>query len=255
MRRDWERAARLAQDDARRAARAVPCHAARENAFPAAGHQRAGPAAVLGIAPRLHRLLLAHQERDRPAPPAARCYEPGRRGGPAGGCGEGLAAGVLAVAAAHKAGARPLEHTAFRRTLRPTALLVPLVGFDSAGYRSGYGGGCYDRTLAGLDPRPLTIGIRYACSRLETTFLQPHNIPPDTIVTKAQGCRTTSATCWRSTRSTSRDVSCCTNSDSLRSPLSLIIQAAATVALQIYRICSAYRPPRGEGRSSASVYN
>jgi 5-formyltetrahydrofolate cyclo-ligase len=30
----------------------------------------------------------------------------------------------------------------------PTALLVPLLGFDAAGYRLGYGGGYYDRTLA-----------------------------------------------------------------------------------------------------------
>jgi 5-formyltetrahydrofolate cyclo-ligase len=74
---------------------------------------------------------------------------------------------------------------ATREVVRPTALLVPVVGFDSAGYRLGYGGGYYDRTLAGLDPRPLTIGIGYACSRLDTIFPQPHDIPLDAIVTEA----------------------------------------------------------------------
>ncbi len=72
-----------------------------------------------------------------------------------------------------------------RRPLRPTALLVPLVGFDAAGYRLGYGGGYYDRTLAGLDPRPLTIGVGYASGRLPTIFPQPHDIPLDAIVTEA----------------------------------------------------------------------
>ena len=72
-----------------------------------------------------------------------------------------------------------------REVLRPTALLVPLVGFDAAGYRLGYGGGYYDRTLATLDPRPLTIGVGYACGRLDTIFPQPHDIPLDAIVTEA----------------------------------------------------------------------
>ncbi|MGF1593072.1 MAG: 5-formyltetrahydrofolate cyclo-ligase [Kiloniellaceae bacterium] len=72
-----------------------------------------------------------------------------------------------------------------RHPVRPTALLVPLLGFDAAGYRLGYGGGYYDRTLAALDPRPLTIGVGYACGRLETIFPQPHDIALDAIVTEA----------------------------------------------------------------------
>jgi hypothetical protein len=71
-----------------------------------------------------------------------------------------------------------------RRIVQPTALLVPLIGFDKAGYRLGYGGGYYDRTLAVMIPKPLTIGVGYALGRLETIHPQPHDIPMDAIVTE-----------------------------------------------------------------------
>ena len=74
-----------------------------------------------------------------------------------------------------------------RNPVRPTALLVPLLGFDAAGYRLGYGGGYYDRSLAGLKPRPLTIGVGYESGRLESIQPQPFDIPLDAIVTEA-GC-------------------------------------------------------------------
>ncbi len=72
-----------------------------------------------------------------------------------------------------------------RHVVRPTALLVPLVGFDRRGYRLGYGGGYYDRTLAAMDPKPLTIGIGYEIGCLDTIHPQPHDIPMDAIVTEA----------------------------------------------------------------------
>ena len=74
---------------------------------------------------------------------------------------------------------------ATREVVRPTALLVPLVGFDAQGYRLGYGGGYYDRTLAALNPKPLAIGIGYELGRLATIHPQPHDIPMDAIVTEA----------------------------------------------------------------------
>jgi 5-formyltetrahydrofolate cyclo-ligase len=46
----------------------------------------------------------------------------------------------------------------------PNLVLVPLLAFDATGHRLGYGGGYYDRTLAGLRAAgPVTsIGIAYA---------------------------------------------------------------------------------------------
>jgi 5-formyltetrahydrofolate cyclo-ligase len=72
-----------------------------------------------------------------------------------------------------------------RRVVRPTVLLVPLVGFDRQGYRLGYGGGYYDRTLAAMTPRPHAIGVGYELGRLATIHPQPHDVPMDAIVTEA----------------------------------------------------------------------
>ncbi len=69
--------------------------------------------------------------------------------------------------------------------LQPQALLVPLVAFDAAGYRLGYGGGFFDRTLALLRPRPLSIGVGFELSRVETIHPEPHDERLDAIVTEA----------------------------------------------------------------------
>jgi 5,10-methenyltetrahydrofolate synthetase len=66
----------------------------------------------------------------------------------------------------------------------PDAALVPLVGFDGAGYRLGYGGGFFDRTLAALAVKPLAIGVGSDAARLATIHPQPHDVPMDFIVTE-----------------------------------------------------------------------
>ncbi len=68
--------------------------------------------------------------------------------------------------------------------IRPMVLLVPLVGFDDRGFRLGYGGGYYDRTVATLDDRPVLVGIGHAESRLSTIFPQAHDIVMDYVVTE-----------------------------------------------------------------------
>ena len=67
----------------------------------------------------------------------------------------------------------------------PAIVLAPLVGFDRACYRLGYGGGYFDRTLAALSPRPLAIGVGFALQELETIHPQPFDVPMDVIVTEA----------------------------------------------------------------------
>ncbi len=65
----------------------------------------------------------------------------------------------------------------------PDVAIAPLVGFDRACYRLGYGGGFFDRTLASLEPRALAIGVGYPETELPTIFPQPFDVPMDWIVT------------------------------------------------------------------------
>jgi 5-formyltetrahydrofolate cyclo-ligase len=69
-----------------------------------------------------------------------------------------------------------------RFVVRPPALLVPCLGFDEQGYRLGYGGGFYDRTLAG-GVRPATLGVAYACQAAQFD-IDVHDLPLDLIVTE-----------------------------------------------------------------------
>lgn len=68
----------------------------------------------------------------------------------------------------------------------PTTVLAPLVGFDAACYRLGYGGGFFDRTLAAMVRKPVVIGLGYPQLQIQTIFPQPHDIPMDWIVTGAE---------------------------------------------------------------------
>ena len=66
---------------------------------------------------------------------------------------------------------------------------MPLNGFDADGYRLGYGGGFFDRTLAALTPRPLAIGVGFECNRLPSIRPQPHDQRLDWLVTEAGAFR------------------------------------------------------------------
>lgn len=65
----------------------------------------------------------------------------------------------------------------------PTAIIAPMVGFDSGGYRLGYGDGLLDRTLAALCQKPLLIGVGYCNGLIPTIYPQDYDIPMDWIAT------------------------------------------------------------------------
>ena len=71
--------------------------------------------------------------------------------------------------------------------LVPQVLIVPLLAFDARGYRLGYGGGFYDRTLERLRAAgPVTaIGFAYGAQELAEVPTEPTDQPLDLIVTEA----------------------------------------------------------------------
>lgn len=77
-----------------------------------------------------------------------------------------------------------IPYPARSRELEPQAVLLPMNGWDAQGYRLGYGGGFFDRTLAALEKKPLVIGVAYEQARLETIHPQPWDIAVDYVVTE-----------------------------------------------------------------------
>ena len=83
----------------------------------------------------------------------------------------------------------PMEEDAYgipkpkdTEVLHPTLLFVPCVGYGAGGYRLGYGGGCYDRTLAALAPCPATVGLGYTHGYVDDFVPEAHDLPLDAIL-------------------------------------------------------------------------
>jgi len=64
----------------------------------------------------------------------------------------------------------------------PTLLFVPCVGYSPGGFRLGYGGGFYDRTLAKLQPPPYTVGLGFAQGFLPDLEPEAHDVPLDALL-------------------------------------------------------------------------
>ena len=75
--------------------------------------------------------------------------------------------------------------------VEPDVLLVPMLAFDRKGYRLGYGGGFYDRTLAKLRAVKLVtaIGVAYAGQEIEAVPHDSHDQPLDWIMTERETFR------------------------------------------------------------------
>lgn len=68
--------------------------------------------------------------------------------------------------------------------VQPNIVIAPIVGFDAACYRLGYGGGFFDRTLAALPASTIAIGVGYAQAAIPTIHPQPFDIPMRYIITE-----------------------------------------------------------------------
>ncbi|HUR88682.1 MAG TPA: 5-formyltetrahydrofolate cyclo-ligase [Ramlibacter sp.] len=66
--------------------------------------------------------------------------------------------------------------------IHPTLLFVPCVGYSTGGYRLGYGGGFYDKTLAELRPKPFTVGLGFTHAFVDDFEPEPHDEPLDAIL-------------------------------------------------------------------------
>ncbi|WP_295534943.1 5-formyltetrahydrofolate cyclo-ligase [uncultured Thioclava sp.] len=71
--------------------------------------------------------------------------------------------------------------------ITPQILIVPLLAFDARGYRLGYGGGFYDRTLQALRAAGpvIAIGFTYGAQERTEVPTDATDQPLDFIVTEA----------------------------------------------------------------------
>ncbi|MBL4693183.1 MAG: 5-formyltetrahydrofolate cyclo-ligase [Magnetovibrio sp.] len=77
--------------------------------------------------------------------------------------------------------------------LRPDVVLVPLLAFDKRGYRLGWGGGYYDRTLQLLRKTGdvTAIGVAYAAQEVDDLPVDDYDEPVDWIITEKQALKIT----------------------------------------------------------------
>ncbi len=69
---------------------------------------------------------------------------------------------------------------------RPDVILAPMLAYDQAGWRLGYGGGFYDRTIAvlrGAGYQITVLGIAYEGQKLDKIPVGPYDMPLDGVLT------------------------------------------------------------------------
>lgn len=70
--------------------------------------------------------------------------------------------------------------------VEPEVLIVPMLAWDRRGYRLGYGGGFYDRTLEGLRARGkvLAVGFAFAAQEVDEVPTDQFDQRLDAVVTE-----------------------------------------------------------------------
>ena len=178
-------------DDAKAAARKT-AFAARKEAF-AKGQGQAAELLADVLAPYGGRALAGYMAmRTEIDPTAAMAAHQGPVGVPVIlGAGQALKFREWSPGCAMVAGAFGAFIPAEGAWVEPEVVIVPLVGFDARGYRLGYGGGFYDRTLAGLRARHpvLAVGFAFAAQELPEVPIDEYDQRLDVIVTET-GIRT-----------------------------------------------------------------
>ncbi len=74
--------------------------------------------------------------------------------------------------------------------VEPDALIVPLLACDEEGWRLGYGGGFYDRTLEGLRARKMitAIGVGFNAQIVSDVPHGPEDQRLDWLLTDKRAC-------------------------------------------------------------------
>lgn len=87
-------------------------------------------------------------------------------------------------AALYEAGFGTLAPADDAPRVEPDVIIIPLLGFDRAGTRLGYGKGHYDRTIAALHKKPTLIGYAFSGQELDSIPADDHDVPLDYLVTE-----------------------------------------------------------------------
>ena len=68
-------------------------------------------------------------------------------------------------------------------------MFIPFVGVDKGGYRLGYGGGYFDRSLGNIsfiEKKPIIVGLGYDFQVLEEDFAESHDLKYDIVITQTR---------------------------------------------------------------------
>lgn len=84
-------------------------------------------------------------------------------------------------------GINELDNNKYLDPLSFQCMFIPFVGVDSNGFRLGYGGGYFDRSLEVLKNskvKPLIIGLGYDYQACKEAFGEAHDLKYDLVITE-----------------------------------------------------------------------